>query len=78
MNMRLGRNRALSQRERQVIALAADGLTTKDIGLALGVSRSTVKQCLHHIYDKTGMGNRVELALWYEARRPTARTRKAA
>jgi DNA-binding CsgD family transcriptional regulator len=31
-----------------------------------------VKNHLRHIYDKLGLWNRVELALWYEARRHEA------
>jgi hypothetical protein len=36
--------------------------------LQLGVTQSVVRNYLVRIYDKVGLSNRVELALWYEAR----------
>ncbi len=35
----------------------------------IGKSQETVKNYLRIIYDKLGVWNRVELALWYESRR---------
>jgi DNA-binding NarL/FixJ family response regulator len=61
--------RILSQRERRVIALVAQGLTNSDVAEAIGTTEYVIKNYLRIIYDKLGLWNRVELALWYEARR---------
>jgi len=58
-----------SEREMQIIALVAEGLKNSDIAGVVGTSEHVVKNQLRSIYDKLGMWNRVELALWYEARR---------
>ena len=39
------------------------------IAAALGTTEHMVKNYLRVIYDKVGVWNRVELALWYEKRR---------
>ncbi len=62
-------NRAPSDREQQVIELVAQGRTNRGVAEALGISEYAVKNDLRIIYNKLGFWNRVELALWYEARR---------
>ena len=57
-----------SERQQQVIALVAQGLKNSEIAKALGTTEPVVKNYLRVIYDKLGLWNRVELALWYEAR----------
>jgi PAS domain S-box-containing protein len=49
----------LTERERQVLQLAADGHSTRDIGVALVVSHGTVKTHLQHIYAKLDARDRV-------------------
>ncbi|WP_347349982.1 response regulator transcription factor [Intrasporangium sp.] len=49
---------ALSPREREVLALAADGATNKDIAARLFVSETTVKTHLLHVFDKLGVRDR--------------------
>ena len=61
-------NRVPSQRERQVIELVAQGLKNREVADAIGTTEHVVKNYLRIIYDKLGLWNRVELALWYEAR----------
>jgi DNA-binding CsgD family transcriptional regulator len=61
--------RTLTKREHQVIALVAEGLKNRDVALALGTTEAVIKNYLRRIYDKLGVWSRVELALWYEARR---------
>jgi DNA-binding NarL/FixJ family response regulator len=56
-------------RQRQVIELVAQGLKNSEVASALGTTECVVKNYLRTIYDKLGLWNRVELALWYEARR---------
>jgi len=61
--------RAPSQRERQVIQLVAKGLKNREVADSIGTTEHVVKNYLRVIYDKLGLWNRVELALWYEARK---------
>ena len=62
-------NRIPSQREHRVIELVAQGLKNRDVAQEIGTTEHVVKNYLRVIYDKLGLWNRVELALWYEARR---------
>ncbi len=62
-------NRIPSQRESQVIELVARGLKNRDVSNEIGTTEHVVKNYLRVIYDKLGLWNRVELALWYESRR---------
>jgi len=66
-------NRGPTEREQQLIALVAQGLKNCEIAAAMGTTEHVVKNYLRLIYDKLGLWNRVELALWYEARRHEAR-----
>jgi DNA-binding NarL/FixJ family response regulator len=59
-----------SERENRVIELVAQGLKNRDVAHAIGTTEHVVKNYLRVIYDKLGLWNRVELALWYESRRP--------
>jgi len=49
----------------QIVRLLAEGMKNKDIAKRLGMTECAVKARLVGIYNKTGMWNRVELALWY-------------
>lgn len=62
-------SRVPSEREHRVIALVAAGLKNKDVATEIGTTEHVVKNYLRVIYDKLGLWNRVELALWYESRR---------
>jgi len=54
----------LTPRERQIVRLAMDGLSNKEIGARLGTSPKTVESHLGAIYDRFGiMGGRIELSL---------------
>ena len=61
-------NRTPSPRQQRVIELVAQGLTNRQVAKTLGIDPHVVRNYLGIIYDKTGLSNRVELALWYEAR----------
>jgi DNA-binding NarL/FixJ family response regulator len=61
--------RTPSQRESRVIELVAQGLKNRDVADAIGTTEHVVKNYLRVIYDKLGLWNRVELALWYESRK---------
>jgi two-component system, NarL family, response regulator DevR len=58
-----------SEREHRVIELVAEGLKNREVAQAIGTTEHVVKNYLRVIYDKLGLWNRVELALWYESRR---------
>lgn len=49
---------ALTARERAVLSLCADGLSTRDIALRLGVASATVKTHLQSIYHKLDVPDR--------------------
>jgi DNA-binding CsgD family transcriptional regulator len=63
------RTRRLSQRQRRVTEMVAQGLKNREIATMLGIGVHVVRNYLSAVYDKIGVSNRVELALWYEARR---------
>lgn len=60
----------LSPRERQIAELIAEGLENKEIAARLSIARSTVKDHVHHILQKTGLRNRASVAA--ACRAPTA------
>ena len=53
----------LTERERQILELVADGLSNKEIGLKLFLSEKTVKHHMTNILQKLQVRNRVEAAL---------------
>lgn len=57
-----------SDTQLRIIELVAKGLKNREIGERLGISSNVVRNYLGNIYDKIGLNNRVQLALWYEAR----------
>ena len=65
----LDQTRILSRRQRRVVELVAGGLKNHEIATKLGIGAHVVRNYLSTIYDKVGVSNRVELALWYEARK---------
>lgn len=50
----------LTNREREILALLADGLANKQIAARLGISKNTVKTHLELIFDKLGVSSRAE------------------
>jgi len=54
----------LSDREKQVVQLVAQGYHNREIGQRLFISEQTVKNHLHNIFDKLGVSDRLELALY--------------
>lgn len=54
----------LTEREREVMVLVAEGLATKRIAERLSISDKTVSNHLTAIYDKLGVSNRLALALY--------------
>lgn len=54
----------LTARELEVVTLITEGCTNKDIAKEFGISEETVKRHLTNIFNKLGVGNRLELALF--------------
>jgi two-component system nitrate/nitrite response regulator NarL len=54
----------LSDREMEVVQLVAQGFQNKEIGKKLLISEPTVKHHLRNIFDKLGVSDRLELALY--------------
>jgi len=54
----------LSDREKEVVQLVAQGFHNREIGEKLFISEQTVKNHLHNIFDKLGVSDRLELALY--------------
>jgi DNA-binding NarL/FixJ family response regulator len=57
---------ALSQREREVLALLVEGLPNKLIARRLEISEKTVKTHLTRIFREIGVTDRTQAALWAE------------
>ena len=55
---------ALSDREREVLAMVAEGLPNKLIAQHLGISEKTVKAHLTSVYRQIGVTDRTQAALW--------------
>src|SRR5216683_3933682 len=50
-----GRARQLSQREREIVTLVAQGFKNKEMAEKMFISEQTVKNHLHNIFDKLGV-----------------------
>ncbi|HJQ42382.1 MAG TPA: response regulator transcription factor [Jatrophihabitantaceae bacterium] len=61
---------ALSDREREVLRLAATGMANKQIGRALGISERTVKVHLGNVFRRIGVNDRTSAALWAKEHLP--------
>lgn len=55
----------LSPREKEILALLAEGLSNKELGAALHISFTTVRTHLMHIYEKLHVRCRTEAAAKY-------------
>ena len=58
----------LTPREESVIRLVVKGMVNREIADALHLSEHTIKNYLFRIFDKLGVSNRVELALYAVAK----------
>jgi DNA-binding NarL/FixJ family response regulator len=75
----------LSERDRKIIELAAQGADNRDIAKEVGMNAMSLKQRMSKIYNIVGVWNRTELAAyWWKGKleeatktfgRPTCRLR---
>ena len=56
----------LSGREREVLMLVAEGLPNKLIARRLEISEKTVKAHLTRVYERIGVTDRTQAALWVQ------------
>lgn len=54
----------LSYREREVLGLVTEGMANKQIARRLGISERTVKAHLTNIFQRIGVTDRTQAALW--------------
>jgi DNA-binding NarL/FixJ family response regulator len=54
----------LTPKEMKIVALIGQGHKNREIGLRLGTTEQVIKNYLRSIYDKTGVSDRLELALF--------------
>jgi DNA-binding NarL/FixJ family response regulator len=54
----------LTPKEMRIVALLAQGCKNKEIALRLGTTEQVIKNYLRSVYDKTGVSDRLELALF--------------
>jgi DNA-binding NarL/FixJ family response regulator len=64
---------ALSEREREVLLMVAEGLPNKVIAQRLSISEKTVKAHLTSVFRQIGVTDRTQAALWAERRGLTQR-----
>jgi pimeloyl-ACP methyl ester carboxylesterase/DNA-binding CsgD family transcriptional regulator len=63
---------ALSRREREILALVADGLSNAQIAERVGISEKTVRNHLSHLFDKLGVWSRAQAIVFARERGFTA------
>ena len=54
----------LSPREREIVALVAQGFSNSEVAGKMFITEQSVKNHLHNIFDKLGVSDRLELALY--------------
>jgi len=59
--------RRLSYRQKQILAMAADGLPNKEIAARLSIAEGTVKAHMHAIFKSLGVTNRTQAVICYSA-----------
>jgi DNA-binding NarL/FixJ family response regulator len=61
---------SLTDREREVLMLVQDGLANKQIARRLGISERTVKAHLTSVFQRLGVSDRTQAALWAKEHLP--------
>lgn len=60
----------LTAREREVLLLLRDGMTNRAISRTLGISEATVKAHLTSVFQRLGVRDRTQAALWTQKNLP--------
>lgn len=60
----MGRTPELTGRELEVLAMIAEGMTSREISDHLYISENTVRNHVRNILDKLGMSSRFEAVSW--------------
>ncbi len=63
-NFRSARRYSLTRREGQLVGLLSEGLKNKELATALAISEGTVKVYLSRLFQKLGVKDRFELAVY--------------
>ena len=66
----------LTDRELEVAALVADGLTNKEVATRLRLSVRTAENHLLNVMTKLGLDNRAQVAVWFTRTSSTADARR--
>ena len=66
VDRRTSRPAELTDRESEVLSLVGQGLANKVIAQRLGISEKTVKAHLTRVYERIGVSDRTQAALWAE------------
>jgi len=59
------KHRELTPYEIHIIRFVTDGLKNKEIAVEVNTTEDMIKNHIKRIFDKTGVWNRTQLALWY-------------
>jgi DNA-binding CsgD family transcriptional regulator len=54
----------LTNREQEIAVLVASGMSNREIGSRLFISKRTVDAHLEHIFGKLAISSRVQLTVW--------------
>jgi len=65
-------SKRLTLRQNQLVDLVIQGKLNKEIAFHLHLSEGTIKTYLSAIFEKLGVNNRTELAVWALTRRENA------
>ena len=55
----------ITPRQSEVLHWLAEGKTSVEIGIILGISRRTVEKHIEHLYAKLAVATRIELVRWW-------------
>jgi non-specific serine/threonine protein kinase len=64
----------LTDRERETVALIAEGKSNREIAARLVVSEETIKSHVSHILTKLGLSSRTQIAAWAVQKGLTTKT----
>jgi len=56
----------LTEKEKDIALMIAEGLSNKEIAQKEKIALSTVKGHVHHIFEKAGVSDRISLALKFK------------